>query len=101
MRMRRVRFEGMEKQMKDLTILCDYKNRQVILNYYCEDELISRDGKDFDSIYVHHGSIYFIKHKKQVLTINSRKYQNALIGEGFQNYYVMRRDEERLDIYFP
>ncbi|MEH7496874.1 hypothetical protein [Cytobacillus firmus] len=91
----------MEKQMNDLTILCDYKNRQVILNYYYEDELISRDGTDFDSIYVHHGSIYFIKHKKQVLTINSRKYRNALIGEGFQNYYVMRRDEERLDIYFP
>jgi hypothetical protein len=91
----------MEKQMKDLTILCDYKNRQVILNYYYEDELISRDGTDFDSIYVHQGTVYFIKHKKQVLTINPRNYRQTLIGEEFQNYYIMRRDQDRLEIYIP
>lgn len=87
--------------MKDLTILCDYKNRQVILNYYYEDELISRDGTDFDSIYVHQGTVYFIKHKKQVLTINPRNYCQTLIGEEFQNYYIMRRDQDRLEIYIP
>ncbi|WP_197246636.1 hypothetical protein [Cytobacillus firmus] len=91
----------MEKQVRDLTILCDYKNRDVILNYYYEDELIDRDGISFNEIYVHHGTIYFIKNRKRIVTINSKKYRNILIGEDFQNYYIMRRDKNRIDIYFP
>ena len=99
--MRGVCFEGMEKQVRDLTILCDYKNRHVILNYYYEEELIDRDGISFNEIYVHHGTIYFIKNRKRIVTINSKKYRNILIGEDFQNYYIMRRDKNRIDIYFP
>ncbi|RBP94446.1 hypothetical protein DFO70_10485 [Cytobacillus firmus] len=82
-------------------ILCDYKNRHVILNYYYEEELIDRDGISFNEIYVHEGTIYFIKNRKRIVTINSKKYRNILIGEDFQNYYIMRRDKNRLDIYFP
>ncbi|MFE4520826.1 hypothetical protein ACFRCQ_01570 [Cytobacillus firmus] len=91
----------MEKQVRDFTILCDYKNRHVILNYCYEDELIDRDGISFNEIYVHHGKIYFIKNRKRIVTINSKKYRNILIGEDFQNYYIMRRDKNRLEIYFP
>lgn len=81
--------------------MCDYKNRHVILNYYYEEELIDRDGTSFNEIYVYQGTIYFIKNRKRIVTINSKKYRNKLIGEDFQNYYIMRRDKNRLDIYFP
>ncbi|MEH6990499.1 MULTISPECIES: hypothetical protein [Bacillales] len=91
----------MEKQVRDMTILCDYKNRSVIFNSYYDDELIDRDGISFNEICVHHGKIYFIRDRKRIVTINSKKYRDIFIGEDFQNYYIMRKDKNRLDIYFP
>jgi hypothetical protein len=43
----------MEKQLNNLSILSNYQNRQVILNYYQDEEMmVQRDGFHFQSIQV-------------------------------------------------
>ncbi|WP_394138201.1 hypothetical protein [Cytobacillus oceanisediminis] len=89
----------MEKQIKEL--LKTYTNRQVILNYYHGEELTKRDGFHFNSIMIKHDSLNFIKSSKVILTINLNEFPEASISWDFQHYFVLRKGNERLDVYFP
>jgi len=58
MRLWRLCTKDMEKQLNNLSILSNYQNRQVILNYYQDEEMmVQRDGFHFQSIQVTDSSL--------------------------------------------
>lgn len=93
----------MEKQIKDLTILEGYYNQQVILNYYNVDDFLwKRDGFHFDSIQlINEKLLLFSKEDGHYLTIPLENYETIACNNEFQNYFILRNGEERLEIYFP
>lgn len=102
MRLWRVCATGMEKQLNDLTFLSNYQNRQVILNYYQdEDMMVQRDGFHFQSIQVTESALIFTKIDGTLVKIDTKDYPHASINTDFQNYYTLRNHEDHLDIYFP
>jgi hypothetical protein len=102
MRLWRVCTEGMEKQLNDLTLLTNYQNRQVILNYYRdEDMMVKRDGFHFQSIQVTESALIFTKIDGRLVKIDIKDYPLAYINTDYQNYYTLRNHDNHLDIYFP
>ncbi|MCL6570092.1 MAG: hypothetical protein K6T88_00215 [Bacillus sp. (in: Bacteria)] len=92
----------MEKQMTNLSIFEDYRNRQVILNYYQEEDFLwKRDGFHVESIHVSLEYLVFTKSDGSQLTIALNDFSTAAINYDFQNYYVFRKEQERVEIYFP
>ncbi|MEO2075585.1 MAG: hypothetical protein ABGX20_09285 [Bacillus sp. (in: firmicutes)] len=93
----------MENQLNDLSILISYRNRQVILNFYQdEDFLWERDGFHFESIELENEQLMFSKgNGDKVFTIPLKKYVSAIRDTQFPNYFILRNGEERLEIYFP
>lgn len=92
----------MEKHMIDFAVFESYHNRQVILNYYnAEDYLWNRDGFHFDSIQLFNEHLLFRKKDGNNLTISLKHYDTIAKDSEFQNYYILRKGEERLEIYFP
>jgi hypothetical protein len=92
----------MEKQLYDLQILETYQNRQVILNYYQDEELlIQRDGFFFHCIKQTKESLSFFKNDGTTHTINLKAYPNKFLNTDFQNYYTLRNQSDKLEIYFP
>ena len=102
MRVWRVCDASMEKQLNDLSMLTHYQNRQVILNYYHEDDLLyKREGFHFIYIQLTETALSFTKKDGTVYTIEHSNYPCSYINNDFQNYYTLRYKEDRLDIYFP
>ena len=91
----------MEKQIGDLTVITRYQNRQVILNYYDEDMLIQRDGFHFESIQLIESYLSFSKKDGSKFTIELTEYPSRYVNNDFQNYYILRSNSNRLEIYFP
>ncbi|NWQ39572.1 hypothetical protein MLOOGBEN_02520 [Bacillus sp. EB106-08-02-XG196] len=92
----------MEKQLNDLSLLSNYQNRQVILNYYQDEEMmVQRDGFHFQKIQVTVSSLIFTKIDGTLVKIDTTDYPHASINTDFQNYYTLRNHENHLDIYFP
>lgn len=92
----------MEKQLHDVTIFEEYRNRQVVLNYYQDDDFLwQRDGFHFESVQVSEGNLLFIKKNGTIVEIPLKQYISAAINSDFQNYYIFRKDKDRLEIYFP
>ena len=92
----------MEIQMMDLAVFAGYHNRQVILNYYDdEDFLWKRDGFHFHSIQLLNNQLLFSKRDGNILTISLKNYDTVARNNDFQNYYLLRKGEARLEIYFP
>jgi hypothetical protein len=92
----------MEKQLNDLSTLTTYQNRQVILNYYQDDDLLyKRDGFNFLSIQLTDSTLLFLKKDGTIEAIDLKDYQYTCINTDFQNYYTFKNDFERLEIYFP
>lgn len=92
----------MEKQIESVTFFTKYQNRQVILNYYDQDDMLfQRDGFHFESIQVTADCLSFSKNDRSDLTINLNVYTQKCINTDFQNYYIFRNNTGRLDIYFP
>ncbi|MEH6991696.1 hypothetical protein V7075_03190 [Neobacillus drentensis] len=92
----------MEKQLNSLSALSNYQNRQVILNYYQdEDMMVKRDGFHFQSIQGTESAIIFTKIDGTLVKIDIKDYPHACINTDFQNYFTLRNHENHLDIYFP
>jgi hypothetical protein len=92
----------MEKQLNSLSTLTTYQNRQVILNYYQDDNLLyKRDGFDFLSIQLVDSTLLFLKKDGTSEAIDCKDYPFICINTDFQNYYTFRNEAERLEIYFP
>ena len=92
----------MEKQLSNLSIFESYRNRQVILNYYQdEDFLWKRDGFHFDSIQFGSNQLQFIKGSDSIISVPINDYKTAVINTQFPNFFILRNGEDRLEIYFP
>ena len=92
----------MVEQMENLAVFDGYNNRQVILNYYdAEDFLWKRDGFHFISLHLINGELSFIKKDGNNITIPLKNIDTVAKNSDFQNYYILRKGEERLEIYFP
>lgn len=84
-----------------IQILESYSSRQVVINTYLDDELIDKTGLFLDNIETNENSVNFIRNKEIVHTIDRNKYPNFKYLEGFNNYYELSNEKERLEIYFP
>ncbi|MEH6905382.1 hypothetical protein [Neobacillus drentensis] len=92
----------MEIHMMDLAVLAGYHNRQVILNYYDdEDFLWKRDGFHFHSIQLLNDQLIFSKKDGNTLPISLKNYDTFARNNDFQNYFILRKGEARLEVYFP
>lgn len=93
---------GMEKKIKDLFILETFKNRQVILNYYSDvDFLEKRDGFFFQSLKISEGSLLFTKKEATCCRISIENYPDVYKDNQFPNFFVLKNNSDRLEIYFP
>lgn len=102
MRLWRICTASMEKKLKDLFVLEAFKNRQVILNYYSDvDFLVKRDGFSFQSLKLTDGSLLFTKKDDTCCKITIENYPDVYIDNQFPNFYVLRNNTDRLEIYFP
>lgn len=92
----------MEKQLNDLSVLTNYQNTQVILNYYQDEDLLyKREGFHFVCIQLTESALIFIKSDGMAVTIELKDYPQSYINTDFQNYYTLKNSEYRMDIYFP
>lgn len=86
---------------ESIRILESFSNRQVVINTYLEEELLDKTGMFLDNIEISEKSINFIRNKEVIYNIDRNKYPNFKYLEGFNNYYELSNDKERLEIYFP
>ncbi|NHC41941.1 hypothetical protein G6549_18470 [Bacillus sp. MM2020_1] len=92
----------MEKHMIDFAVFESYHNRQVILNYYDEEDFLwKRDGFHFQSIQLLNNQLLFSKKVGNNQTISLKNYDTVARNNDFQNYFILRKGEARLEIYFP
>ena len=98
----RVCAKNMENQLKDLAALTNYQNRQVILNYYQDEDLLyKRDGFYFVCIQLTNSALIFVKNDGISITIELKDYPQFSINTDFQNYYTLKNNQNVLEIYFP
>ncbi|WP_458412824.1 hypothetical protein ACNQFZ_18740 [Schinkia sp. CFF1] len=82
--------------------LSEYKNRQAVLNYYDDGELVQRDGLDFQTIIVTDLEIQFLSDEKIKEKIDLSKYKTfERSKEFFKNYFELKNGKNILYIYFP
>ncbi len=86
---------------ESIQILESFSNRQIVINTYFEEELLDKTGLFLDNIEISEDSVNFIRNKEVIYSIDRNKYPNFKYLEGFNNYYELSNDEERLEIYFP
>lgn len=92
----------MEKKLKDLYVLETFNNRQVVLNYYNDvDFLVKRDGFSFQSLKLSDGTLTFTKKDETCFKVTIENYPDVYIDNQFPNFYVLRNNTDRLEIYFP
>ncbi|MEH7112283.1 hypothetical protein V7124_07860 [Neobacillus niacini] len=92
----------MEKQLSNTALFATYQHRQVILNYYQdEDILYKRDGFYFLTIQVTDSALTFLMKDSTFTTIDLTEYPLVFMSADFQNYYILRNSLEKLEIYFP
>ncbi|WP_147535213.1 hypothetical protein [Bacillus marasmi] len=92
-----------EKTM-DLFNLSHYQNRQVVLNYYDEEDFLwKRDGFEFDSLEVSIENLSFIKRSNNVLIITFKDYPYLLRDNDYQDYFILQSNNfrKRIELYFP
>ena len=99
----RVCFTSMETEIMFIQeSLNQYKNRQAVLNYYEDEELVQRDGLDFESIHVTDDEIQFLIGEKVKESIDLSKYKTfERSTEFFKNYFELKNGVNILRIYFP
>lgn len=99
----RVCFTSMETEINFIKdSLNQYKNRQAVLNYYEDEELVQRDGLDFEIIQVTDEEIQFLTGEKIKEAIDLSKYQKfERSKEFFKNYFELKNGVNILRIYFP
>lgn len=100
----RVCATGMEKIITDLTVFEGYKDRQVVLNYYKdEDFLYDREGFHFHAVQFEKefDQLKFTKIDGSDWTLSLKDYPKKYLDSQFPNYYVLTNGTDRLEIYFP
>jgi hypothetical protein len=78
-----------------------YKNRQVIINEYMEEELIKRNGLFFEDVLISQSSISFIKSGVTVYELILPNKHLILKDDSFPNSYIIEGEKDRIEVYFP
>jgi hypothetical protein len=84
-----------------LNDLVKYKERQTIINTYCDEELVNRSGFYFDKIKLENNSILFMKDRILLVQIDLPTHSTIRKDHQFPNYYVVESDFTVIEIYFP
>lgn len=87
--------------MKTLHSLSNYHHRQVILNYYLQDELIGKDGFQFDTIEIAAQNLTILKDEKPLVSIDTSEYPGISKSGTFPNFFVLENNRNRTELYFP
>lgn len=86
----------------DTSILANYRNRQVIINEYQEEDFLeNRTGFHFETIVVTENSILFQRMNNNDFILTLEKTSCFVANDDFQNYYILKNDSNRVEIYFP
>jgi len=86
----------------DINILSNYRNRQVIINEYREEDFLeNRTGFQFETIVVTENSILFQGKNHNDFILKLEKISCFFANDDFQNYYILKNDSHRIEIYFP
>lgn len=103
MRLWGVRIKSMETAIDTIKKSLDqYINRQAVLNYYIDEELVQRDRLDFQTIIVTDQEIKFLNDDKIKATIDLSQYKTFEPSkEFFKNYFALKNGTSTLGIYFP
>lgn len=92
----------LEKRISNFSIFENYHDRQVVLNYYeDEDFLWKRDGFHFDKIQFLNGVLLFTKKDGKTFSISIKDYETVSLNTDFQNYFMLRKGCDRMEMYFP
>lgn len=92
----------MEKQIRDVTILKKYRCRQVVLNYYIDDDFLERrEGFYVEEMHIGKNGLSFRRGNEEDISISFEDFPIFTVNSDFQNYYVLKNGSKRLEIYFP
>lgn len=87
--------------LKELAKLRTYRNRQVVLTYFEDEQMQKRNGFFFDLIALMPGKIAFWKHEKMLATIDIEESSTFYQLHDFPHYYAIETKRNRVEIYFP
>lgn len=91
----------METTISKLQSLSQFKNQQVIINFYEEDELVQREGLFFESIRIGDCRIQFCNEGIIIFALPFDGCMNFTQRTDFKNYYFLEKDNNRVELYFP
>lgn len=98
----RVCVKSMEKQVTAIDLIKTYHDRQVVLNYYDEDDFLHRrDGLFFDTVEIDNQFISFMKEGKAAYQISLEKYPEYKVLNDFNHHYLFYNETHHVDVYFP
>ncbi|MBB6282519.1 hypothetical protein [Geobacillus subterraneus] len=84
-----------------LSLLTEYRHRQVVVNFYEEDELVARDGFFFDGIERSDGLLSFIKDGRIRWSIPLDDYPSYEAVHDFPRHYRFYGQHRAVELYFP
>jgi len=92
----------MNKKNVALTEIIKYRNRQVVLNYYDNDEfLFKREGFFFDSIEIKENHLNFSQKDTYIFSLSLIDFPASRIMSDFANHYAIYNNYNVIYIYFP
>lgn len=92
--------KGDVKEM-DLKFLEEFHDRQVVVNFYEEEMMCSREGFFFDTIHVRDQQISFHKDGQPIFELDITPYQRVEKMPMFSDHYALLNLESRVEVYFP
>lgn len=84
-----------------IDILESYHDRQVVINYYDDEELVERNGFSFSRIKLTEKEIAFCIPDGIDYRIPTTGYVRFQRNNQFPNYYELFYKNNRIEIYFP
>ncbi|MCH1626360.1 hypothetical protein [Fredinandcohnia quinoae] len=95
-------FSEFGKGEKLVETFIQYKNRQVVLNWYEDDALIRREGFFFSKIVDDGKAVIFINNDNKFhFSIPYEEYTSIRILSDFRDFYQLSDQLHFLEIYFP
>jgi len=98
----RLCLKSMEKQIIALDHIKTYHDRQVVLNYYDDDDfLYKRDGLAFATIQIDEQFVSFTKNKHIAYQLSLNEYPCFKVLTDFNHHYLFFNVSNHVDVYFP
>ncbi len=92
---------SMETTLANIHSLSQFKNQQVIINFYEEDELVQREGLFFESLQIVDCLLQFSKEGMIVFALPFDGFMYFTQRTEFKNFYFLEKDNKRVELYFP